>query len=229
MDSLFKKSLKRSLSSASDPEIKKLRAWETIKLGPKSWIKKIDLDQSNGGIDAAMFEKLWALKPNEKLKIKINGHVIPCPRYSRTYLNDYFFTNMAHKMEKETPDIIMDLFTKLNNFTGIDFNQILVNWYDVDGSIGAHSDDTSQLVKNSEILSVSYFEKDNDFRMFLVDPKFDKNLETTHVVLKHNTCVIMGGECQNTHKHSVPKVVDGGKRINITCRKFKKLVEFDLK
>lgn len=234
IDSLFKKSLKRRLSSESNPEIKKqntMQNWDIIELGPKSWIKKIELDKSNGGIDTSMFEKLWALKPNEKLKIKIAGKHISCPRYSRVYLNDYFFTNVIHKMEKETPDIIMDLFTKLSNFTGIGFNQILVNWYDDDGSIGAHSDDTSQLKKNSEILSVSYFEKEGDTRMFLVEPK-SNNLEPKHVVLKHNTCLIMCGECQNTHKHSVPKDVGNsrkGKRINITLRQFKKLNEFALK
>jgi hypothetical protein len=38
------------------------------------------------------FEELWKLKPENKLLIKIAGKIVECPRYSKTYLKSYRFT-----------------------------------------------------------------------------------------------------------------------------------------
>ena len=50
-----------------------------------SYIKLIRLSEPDG-LTQAEFEDLWNLKPTEKLKIKIAGKVIECPRYSKSYL-----------------------------------------------------------------------------------------------------------------------------------------------
>jgi alkylated DNA repair dioxygenase AlkB len=45
------------------------------------------------------------------------------------------------------------------------------------------------------------------------------------ITAEHGIIMIMGGQCQNTHKHQVPKISDKkakeyGRRINITFRMF---------
>jgi hypothetical protein len=40
----------------------------------------------NDGLNQDEFEKLWLLEPIKKLKIKIAGRIIDCPRYSESYL-----------------------------------------------------------------------------------------------------------------------------------------------
>ena len=100
-------------------------------------------------------------------------------------------------------------------------NQSLVNWYECDRSIGKHFDDTRQLRENSDVFSYSFGPA---IRNFILEPK-KKEEQTFHVKLKHNTLVVMGGQCQTTHVHSVPKIKagekDSGRRLNITFRCFK--------
>ena len=116
-------------------------------------------------------------------------------------------------------------------------NQSLVNWYECDGSIGRHSDDTRQLKDHSDVFSFSFGPAK---RTFILEPKKPKKpkkkgsdnddnddnaMTKYHIRLEHNTLVVMGGQCQQTHAHSVPKVNAGdklsGRRLNITFRCFK--------
>ena len=110
-----------------------------------------------------------------------------------------------------------------------DLNQSLVNWYEMDGSIGKHSDDTRQLKTNSEIFSFSFGPAK---RTFTLEPKQNKQKSKKEETkynkqLEHNTLVIMGGECQTTHCHSVPKKngninnAVNERRLNVTFRCFK--------
>ena len=110
-----------------------------------------------------------------------------------------------------------------------DLNQSLVNWYESDGSIGKHSDDTRQLKPNSEIFSFSF---GPGKRTFILEPKQNKQKSKNeepkyNIQLEHNTLVIMGGECQKSNCHSVPKkngIITNAvneRRLNITFRRFK--------
>lgn len=108
-----------------------------------------------------------------------------------------------------------------------ELNQSLINWYEHDGSIGKHSDDTRQLLPDSDIFSFSFGPAK---RTFIVEPKNkgESSLPIYHIELEHNTMVIMGGQCQKTHWHSVPKKNVGlfnykekERRLNVTFRCFK--------
>ena len=94
-------------------------------------------------------------------------------------------------------------------------NQCLANWYESDGYIGRHSDDTRQLKIDSEIFSFSFGPSK---RYFLLEPKL--NGFNFKIELSHNILVIMGGKCQSTHNHSVEKVTNNtdGRRLNLTFR-----------
>jgi alkylated DNA repair dioxygenase AlkB len=105
-------------------------------------------------------------------------------------------------------------------------NSCLVNWYqDGEHYIGPHSDDQSQILKESEIYCISF----GATRDFILEEKRTKGspggrIEKKKIVLENGTLVIMGGTTQQTHKHSIPKAKKvTQRRISITFRSFKEL------
>lgn len=209
-----------------------------VKLKATSQIKKINLDhyekswikivKINPGLSNQEFEELWKMKPHEKLKMRLLGKIIECPRFTKSYLNSYFFTGLNHEADLVLPKCVEKILKEYAKPINPGLNQSLINWYDADGSIGKHSDDTRQLVENSDIFSFSF----GSSRFFYLEPKQkDANSKFYQIELEHNTLVIMGGECQSTHRHHVPKKkkrIDSNeienfenRRINVTFRCFK--------
>ena len=95
-----------------------------------------------------------------------------------------------------------------------------------DGShyIGPHSDDETQLAPGAPIFSVSW----GATRRFRLLPR-RKTMPNMAVKLDLEVAdgdlVVMGGDCQKTHKHEVPKTKQlVGRRINATFRTFAKRV-----
>ena len=186
-----------------------------------SWIKLVKILMPNA-ISMTEFEHLWSLKPTEKHKIKIMGKLITCPRYTKSYLKAYKFSGLTHEADLCFPERLAELL-KYSHEMNPNLNQSLVNWYEYDGSIGKHSDDIRQLQDNSDIFSYSFGPA---IRHFILEPKNkDLNDPIFHIKLEHNTLVVMGGQCQTTHIHHVPKNKSGdiitGRRLNITFRCFK--------
>ena len=196
---------------------------ETIYLNESrtSFIKLVKLSDQDG-LTIDEFEDLWNLKPQEKQKLKIAGRVIECPRYSKCYLQSYKFSGSNHEADLDMPHRIVRLLDDYAKKMNPDLNQSLFNWYESDGSIGKHSDDTRQLKPNSEIFSFSF---GTCKRTFILEPKAKNEKQPRYKIrLEHNTLVIMCGECQTTHFHSVPKMkkVDADeRRLNVTFRCFK--------
>jgi alkylated DNA repair dioxygenase AlkB len=204
------------LSAVNEPKTIYLNDDET------SWIKLQKLAVPSG-LTLAEFEELFRLKPEEKLKIKIAGKEIYCPRYSKSYLKAYKFSGLNHEAESNLPKRVQKLL-EYSQTLNKDLNQCLINWYEPDGSIGKHSDDTKQLKNDSEIFSFSFGPA---VRTFILEPKekTERN-KIYHVKLEHNVLVVMGGKCQETHYHSVPKMSQqssekDGRRLNVTFRCFK--------
>lgn len=165
------------------------------------------------------FEELWKLKPKNKLMIRIAGRNIQCPRYSQSYMKSYKFSGLNHHAEEKLP-LLMEKIFKYSKETSENLNQCLANWYESDGYIGKHSDDTRQLIDDSEIFSFSFGPA---IRKFMLEPKKKMNGLTVKVMLEHNILVVMGGKCQITHDHSVGKILDNvdARRLNLTFRCFK--------
>lgn len=115
-------------------------------------------------------EKFMEIIPQTPLTISIMGKSIPLPRFSQSFLNNYFFTNQTATATEETPIVVQqwtnyvnkviypDLLKSLCSETDAphEFNQCLGNWY-LDGNhyIGPHQDDETDLVSNSPIVSIS--------------------------------------------------------------------------
>ena len=126
--------------------------------------------------------------------------------------------------------------------TTFSYNGCLQNWYTPMDSIGLHADDEKSLCKEYPILSLSW----GGTRRFLFrkkqHPKENKG-ENNSITSKNNDAntrdinvaelwledgdlLVMGGTCQETHKHEVPKLrktkdPPTTNRINWTIRAFR--------
>ncbi len=166
-------------------------------------------------------------RPDTYHKIKIAGREVEIPRFQQAYGKSYDYSGTTSESKEFVPIIerIKKRLAKEIESTDIselkesknDYNMCLVNWYP-DGAhyIGPHSDDEKQLVVGSSIASLSW----GATRKFKLKAKYTSGLDLD-IVLEDGDLVIMGGDCQKTHKHSVPKCKCDEERINFTFRVFK--------
>ena len=115
------------------------------------------------------------------------GKLILTPRWTQNYGVDYKFTGLTHKA-LPIPDFLKPYEEWVNSLEYGKFNQILVNWYD-NGLhyIGKHSDNESQIVKNSPILSISL----GATRKFRIRQKNQKGIYGD-ITMDHGTVIVMG-------------------------------------
>lgn len=114
------------------------------------------------------------------------------------------------------------------------YNGCLQNWYTQDDTIGLHADDEKSMRTQYPIFSLSW----GGPRRFLFRPKVTKKkssnntskkqqpaLGVVDLLIEDGDLLLMGGTCQQTHKHEVPKVRNtkdppSANRINWTVRAF---------
>ena len=193
------------------------QTYECINLNEDSWIHTLPFKCE----EFVPFNELWQIHPEEYNDIMMMGKLIKTPRWQQTYGRSYNFSGVNH-VALDIPDIILPYLHFVNNLGYGEFNQILINWYE-NGLhyIGSHSDDTTQLKKNSPIISISIGAE----RIFRFRSKITKKT-VLDISLSDGIIVVMGGECQKDFKHEIPKIT-GEKalkikpRINFTFRQFK--------
>lgn len=200
----------------------------------RSWIRTFQY--SGTKVDTRAFDRLWDLHPKEHAEVIMMGKLIPVPRWQQTYgAVGYNFSGVKHDAVP-IPGILSPFLMYANEVCasylesyGRQFNMVFLNWYENGHHyIGYHSDDEKQLLKNTAgetlVFSLTFGAK----REFYIREKSKtKPLpEPTKFTLKHGSGILMGGKCQETHKHSIPAI--GGKkgekvgrRINMTFRIFK--------
>ena len=114
------------------------------------------------------------------------------------------------------------------------YNGCLQNWYEPIDTIGRHSDDEKSMKQGLPIFSLSW----GGPRRFVFYRRQRENQQQTNtntsskgdkqkveLLLEDGDLLVMGGTCQDTHKHEVPKVrvtLDPltSRRINWTVRSF---------
>ena len=187
-----------------------------------SWI---DMSKLKKGL--ITFDEIWDIcpPPEDRGKIMMMGKLLDVPRFQKSYGISYKFSKVNHIAEP-IPDFLSDLHEWVNTKLGYgSFNQLLINWY-VNGHhyIGKHSDDETQLIPGSPIVSISLGAE----RKFRMRPREKSNGKTSYhdFNLVSGDIIVMGGKTQKEFTHEIVKVsgVKGenvGKRINITFRQFK--------
>jgi alkylated DNA repair dioxygenase AlkB len=174
-------------------------------------------------LDKDGFQELWKLCPEVRPQIKIFGKMTEVPRYYQSYGKDYKFSGVVSS-SLDVPPILQKYIDYANSQNpNYNFNGILVNWYpDGNSYIGFHSDDETQLVKESPIYCFSFGQK----RRFILQEKKGEKKRKDFVV-ENNSYIVMGGQCQKYYKHSIPKITKKAElescqpRISITLRCFK--------
>ena len=166
------------------------------------------------------YEYLWGMRPDKPHKIMIYGKELETPRLQKAYGRDYKFSGTVSYSDP-VPEILNRLIEYMNGKYGLNFNQILINWYrDGEDYIGMHSDDEREIKKGSPVITVS-LGATRDF--VLQEKRGDENgvKKRTVISMEDNMVIVMGGTCQKTHKHGVPKRKKVKEpRISITLRCF---------
>ena len=201
-------------------------------LGQGAWLRRFRYDGE--AVDARAFDALWALHPVERGEVMMYGKPIKTPRWHQTYgEKGYRFSGKEHDavpLPVELEKFMVHANTVCAPYMpeGRQFNMMLMNWYQ-DGAhyIGYHSDDEKQLFHDAQGGTLVYSLTFGATRDFLLKPTEEKRAkQIERVALRHGDGLLMGGLCQRTHKHSVPKLTGKnatavGRRINMTFRVFK--------
>lgn len=166
-----------------------------------------------------VFEETWNAHPTEFHTIRMFDKETKLPRWQQAYGASYAYSGTEAKAIAPTP-LVSSLMEIMNDLIDhhFKFNMCLCNWYGPDHYIGPHSDDTRQLVPCSPIAGLSW----GATRLFVLSSKSVPEKKNTFV-LHDGDLLIMGGRCQETHKHEIrkyKKMDEKGNRISFTFRCF---------
>lgn len=186
----------------------------------KAWMKPSSPKQ---------FQEEWNLHPTNRHALKLFGRTVHEKRWSQSWGVSYSYsgaTNVARPLHES--DMIQLLLKRANELTGTlqtengdkePYNGCLQNWYEPDDTIGLHADDEKAMRQEYPIFSLSW----GGTRRFLLRERQTK--KKTELWLEDGDLLVMGGTCQETHQHEVPKrrvTIDPptSDRINWTIRAF---------
>lgn len=186
-----------------------------------------------------IFEKEWMLHPPNRRKVKIYGKTLDEKRWSQAWGVSMAYSGLEQTAKPiEDSTIVPQMLDMINELmedvplNDVDcdlkkmdpqalYNACLQNWYLPEDTMGLHSDDESYLIHGLPIFSLSW----GGTRRFLLRRKGIS--EKCEIWLENGDLLVMGGLCQDTHKHEVPKIRSTmdpptSNRINWTIRAIKK-------
>mmetsp|Transcript_54023 Transcript_54023/g.161715 ORF Transcript_54023/g.161715 Transcript_54023/m.161715 type:complete len:197 (-) Transcript_54023:107-697(-) len=188
--------------------------------------------------DRSTFRQHWDMHPTEFHALKLFGKTYYQNRWSQSWGYDYRYSGTVSRAREISGDdegskMVNHLIGKANKLVSGGksksaegpYNGCLQNWYDVDHTIGLHSDDEKDLKEGFPIFSLSW----GGPRRFVLkarsDPLSPCFSKVTDIMLNDGDLLVMGGTCQRTHKHEVPKIrktkdPPTSPRINWTIRAF---------
>jgi len=189
------------LSASGEPLDADFAAMERFDLGEGAWIDR----QPN-----------WARRPDELFVSmlerldwqdgveRIRGTEVPRPRQVASLRADASPTGLEE---------IREMSDALSRRYGIDLDRITCNLYrDGRDSVAWHGDRIARDLPSATVAIVSLGEP----RPFRVRPKGGG--PSTGWLAGRGDLIVMGGSCQRTHDHSIPKVASAGPRIAVMFR-----------
>ena len=175
----------------------------------------------------ARFDAEWESHPAERREVVVFNRRCYENRYSRAFGDQsYAYAGQVAQATPIAPETPCGEFLKeCNAALNADLNSCLQNWYEPDHWLGDHRDDERALVPRAPVASVSW----GASRRFTLKPR--KKMPAADAVplelyLGDGDLLVMGGACQQTHVHGVPKrrkKDEGapGRRISWTFRQFR--------
>eukprot|EP00581_Thalassiosira_minuscula_P006758 CAMPEP_0183704778 /NCGR_PEP_ID=MMETSP0737-20130205/2052_1 /TAXON_ID=385413 /ORGANISM="Thalassiosira miniscula, Strain CCMP1093" /LENGTH=263 /DNA_ID=CAMNT_0025931779 /DNA_START=97 /DNA_END=885 /DNA_ORIENTATION=- len=191
-----------------------------------SWI--IHIKQWMPTTSKEEFDKQWSLHPEDRHQLKLFGRMFTENRWSQSWGHSYSYsgsTNRARPIEESAMiqllidranEVTRGLFASSENEKNPNrsseseakselaqtkpYNGCLQNWYLIEDTIGLHADDERDLQAQYPIISLTW----GGTRRFVLKPR-DKSLKKVEMYLEDGDLLLMGGLCQKTHRHEVPK------------------------
>jgi alkylated DNA repair dioxygenase AlkB len=168
------------------------------------------------GVDAAGFEALWAMHPEDFHVIRMPGGPTRTPRWQQAFGRDYHYTGRVNRALPVPPPLAPTL-AWARAALHARLNGLLLNWYDgrLGHYIGPHHDSTRGLVADAPIVTVSLGEQ----RVFrLTHPEAGGRRDFP---APDGTVFVMPYDTNLAWKHQVPRSARSrGRRISITLRAF---------
>lgn len=188
--------------------------------------------------DEAALREVWATRPAQPTRGMVMGREVDFPRRTAAYGVDYKYTGQVQRSEAldDAPAVARQATLALCSVAALSqHNALLVNWYEAKDKeyMGAHSDDERELVPLAPVVSLSWATRGH-YRRFrftarkgVVDALLPDawGLGSGTMPLRNGCLVVMGGQCQATHKHELMKPTKAlgeteGRRVNLTLRAF---------
>lgn len=169
-------------------------------------------------ITEQQFSMMWDEHPQEYHPITIHGKKTLTPRWSQAYGKNYKYTGSVSNA-LPIPDILLPFLTWSQEHISPQLNGLLLNWYD--GSkghyIGKHRDKKGDLIKGSDIVTISLGEE----RIFRMRPFKDRNKPFKDFLFQQGQVIVIPWDTNIAWYHEVPKFAKyKGKRISITIKAF---------
>ena len=151
--------------------------------------------------------------PLRQAHVRMYGRLIPEPRLTAWFGEGRYMFGGTARTGQAFPALLECIRQDVSEIAGVEFNSCLANLYrGGSDSVSWHSDDEKEM--GPVIASVSL----GATRRFLLRPKGAKT-PVTEYHLGHGDLVIMSGDLQTTHEHSVPKTrIPTDPRLNLTFR-----------
>ena len=186
---------------------------KSVNLSVKYIENFFNLDESHLYMRQLTQSVLW-----RREKIKMWGKEIVTKRRIAWYADDgksYTYSGSTF-FPSRWNDVLLQLKEKVENYSEIKFNSVLLNEYP-NGEVGMgwHSDDEKELGTDPIIASLSFGAN----RDFIFKHKTDRSIENVKLHLKSGSLLLMLGSTQHYWKHSLPKRLKVKEpRINLTFR-----------
>jgi alkylated DNA repair dioxygenase AlkB len=173
----------------------------------------LDAGEADATLAALTVEVAW-----EQGAVRFFGESRLEPRLTAWYGDaDYTYSGRTLRA-RPWPPLVAELRMRVEHAVGHAFNGVLLNRYrDGRDSMGFHADAEPELGRNPVVASLSL----GVTRRFVLKPTRRAGAAGgMELALGHGSLLVMGGTCQHTFRHGVPRepaVV--GERLNLTFRR----------
>src|SRR4051812_12970819 len=149
--------------------------------------------------DAAGFDALWRIHPDDYHVIQIHGRPVETPRWQQAYGADYHYTGRTNAALPVPPE----LESSRSWACGVAderLNGLLLNWYDgqLGHHIGPHHDSTKDMVPGAPIVTISLGEG-RIFRLTHPGRKLTRDFPA-----EPGTVFVMPYDTNRAWEHAVP-------------------------